>query len=176
MSCYDCHPGAQTQCLRDVMFSNGSVCTDCHGSLAEVGRSIRNGRKPWIDEPRCDGCHDAQHAENTGTLYRNSTGHGGLHCTACHNSPHAVLPTVQPRDGVQALRVQGDAGYIKNCLVCHTTQPVGAGPHGVLTSWNILLHLMGANTLQGELLARADYDQDGRVDIGDAVYQINRGL
>lgn len=132
-SCYSCHPGQQTQCLRGAMYLKGKTCTDCHGTLSQVASSISAGRRPWLDEPKCSQCHDSNHSENTGKLYRNSTGHGGLYCTACHNSPHAELPTAQPRDAVQAMRVQGTSSYIgKQCTVCHTTMPTQPGPHGYL--------------------------------------------
>lgn len=175
ISCYNCHPGQQTQCLRDAMYQAGKKCQDCHGSIAQVASSIGNGRRPWMDEPKCGTCHP-DHTENANTLYRNSTGHGGLYCTACHNSPHAVLPTVQPRDMVQALRVQGKATYIKNCLVCHKTQPLGAGPHGVLTSWRIAQHLAAKSLLTTDQLSIADYNHDGKVDVADVIWQVRRGL
>lgn len=130
IDCYDCHPGSKTQCLRDIMFINGKKCQDCHGSIGQVASSIQAGRRPWLDEPKCGTCHPA-FPENPNTLYRNSVGHGGLFCAACHNSPHAILPTVQPRDGLQALRVQGHVGTIKDCMVCHTVAPTGPGPHGI---------------------------------------------
>jgi len=44
--CYLCHPGPNTQCFRDVMYSDGMVCQDCHGSVSEVGQSISDGRIP----------------------------------------------------------------------------------------------------------------------------------
>lgn len=134
VSCYACHPGQKTQCLRGAMFIAGKTCTDCHGSLSQVASSINAGRRPWLDEPKCGTCHDANHAENPGKLYKQSTGHGGLYCSVCHNSPHAELPTVQPRDAVQAQRVQGASTFIKDCSVCHTVTPAGAGPHGQVAS------------------------------------------
>ncbi|MBX7245973.1 MAG: hypothetical protein K1X53_10780 [Candidatus Sumerlaeaceae bacterium] len=130
ITCYSCHPGNQTQCLRGAMFIAGKTCVDCHGSLSQVASSISQGRRPWLDEPKCGSCHDANHSENPGKLYRNSTGHGGLYCTVCHGSPHAELPTAQARDGLQMTRVQGQATYLKDCTVCHITVPTGAGPHG----------------------------------------------
>lgn len=130
ITCYDCHPGVQTKCLRGAMYIAGKACTDCHGSISNVASTINAGRRPWLDEPKCSQCHDVNHSENAGTLYRNSVGHGGLNCTVCHNSPHSELPTVQARDSIQALRVQGAATYIKACTVCHVTVPSGPGPHG----------------------------------------------
>ncbi|MFB3787997.1 MAG: multiheme c-type cytochrome [bacterium] len=132
IECYDCHPGRATQCFRDVMFSAGHRCEDCHGTLAQVASSIQQqNRRPWLDEPKCDDCHAAQYAVNPGKLYRQSTGHGGLFCEACHNSPHAIWPTIQPADNAQAIRVQGFAGAISDCRVCHVTLPEGPGPHGL---------------------------------------------
>ena len=126
--CYACHPGPQTRCLRDVMAQSASQiwCTDCHGHLSDLGNS---SRVPWQDEPRCGTCHDAQFAENPGTLYRDSTGHGGLYCESCHNSTHAILPSREGNDNLQSVALQGYAGTIGTCTVCHLTQPSGPGPH-----------------------------------------------
>ena len=35
--CYNCHPGPETQCLRDVMATEeGLHCVDCHGGMSAV--------------------------------------------------------------------------------------------------------------------------------------------
>ena len=44
-NCYLCHPGQQTQCLRDVMYSKGVTCINCHGGTAAVAES----RPPPLD-------------------------------------------------------------------------------------------------------------------------------
>ena len=133
-NCYLCHPGQQTQCLRDTMYSQGLTCTNCHGNTANVADSqlAPTSRQPWKQEPSCagSGCHSPQFAPNPNTLYRNSTGHGGMYCEACHGSPHAILPTIQPNDNLQNIALQGHAGVLNDCRVCHTQPPVGAGPHG----------------------------------------------
>jgi hypothetical protein len=36
-NCYQCHPGKNTQCLRGAMFNGGMLCSDCHGSMEQVG-------------------------------------------------------------------------------------------------------------------------------------------
>ncbi len=36
-TCYQCHPGKRTQCLRGAMGQAGVVCQDCHGNMAQVG-------------------------------------------------------------------------------------------------------------------------------------------
>jgi hypothetical protein len=139
-NCYLCHPGQQTQCLRDVMYAGGMTCVNCHGGTADVADPAR---QPWIDEPRCGTCHAAQFAEEPGKLYRNSAGHGGLYCEACHGSPHAILPSTQPNDNIQNIALQGHAGTLRDCTVCHAQVPAGPGPHGVRPAppWRIYLPL-----------------------------------
>ena len=71
-TCYQCHPGKRTQCLRGAMFSGGVVCQDCHGGMPEVGNdfsiAVSTGnpgdfrtdgslRVPWASEPGCQSCH-----------------------------------------------------------------------------------------------------------------------
>ncbi|MGB5442419.1 MAG: PKD domain-containing protein [Gammaproteobacteria bacterium] len=58
-TCYQCHPGKRTQCLRGAMFSGGVVCQDCHGEMADVGHDFTTGgsRVPWASEPKCQSCH-----------------------------------------------------------------------------------------------------------------------
>lgn len=131
--CYKCHPGPNTQCYRDVMHTGGMVCQDCHGSVAQVASSIDEGREPWLEEPSCGAtqCHGANYAENPGKLFRQSKGHGGLYCSACHGSPHAILPSEKDRDNVQNIALQGFKGTLYNCAVCHGYIPSAPGPHGV---------------------------------------------
>jgi predicted CxxxxCH...CXXCH cytochrome family protein len=133
--CYNCHPGPQTRCLRDVMSQRGMTCIDCHGSMETVAQN----NNPWLNEPRCDNvaCHGGGYAQNQ-ALYRVSTGHGGLFCEACHDSTHAIAPSSQPSDGIKFLGLQGYLGTLRRCTVCHATQPAGAGPHGLITSFHFL--------------------------------------
>jgi hypothetical protein len=137
--CYKCHPGPNTQCWRDAMHgSPGGItkCQDCHGSVSNVGHSIDQGREPWLEEPSCGSatCHGPNYAEEPGKLFRNSKGHGGLFCSACHGSPHAIFPSENPRDNVQNIALQGYAGTLSDCAVCHGYYPTGAGPHGILNN------------------------------------------
>jgi hypothetical protein len=68
-SCYLCHPGKSTQCLRGAMTSAVS-CQNCHGGMSAVGGTMalaaggsidgqNDGmpRRPWRDLPRCQSCH-----------------------------------------------------------------------------------------------------------------------
>jgi hypothetical protein len=136
-TCQACHPGPQTQCLRDIMASAGISCTDCHGEMSDVGSSDRT---PWVNLPKCESCHTlaltkatAIHIDNpnqnltasSDQLYRNRKAHGGggIYCAACHGSPHAIYPTITERDNQQSIRLQGHAGPITECSVCHIGQP-----------------------------------------------------
>ena len=123
-SCYACHPGFQTNCQRDIHFAKGIYCTQCHGDMAAVGNPARS---PWVQEPTCGSCHKKRRPEfdfeEPGKLFKDSRGHHGVHCAACHGSPHAIGPAVTAADNFQAIEHQGFAGTIQKCTVCHTKQP-----------------------------------------------------
>jgi hypothetical protein len=130
--CYKCHPGSTPKCLRGTMANDhGMVCQDCHGGMANVAATIEGGRVPWVNEPRCANCHTSQYAENPGTLYKLSTGHGGVACEGCHNSTHAEVPSREAADNANNIALQGYAGPLRDCTVCHGITPAGAGPHGL---------------------------------------------
>ena len=122
--CYQCHPGPQTQCFRDVMFQKGMNCNDCHGTMTQVSQNPN----PWLIEPKCTTCHPSIIQDQP--LYRQSTGHKGIRCAACHDSPHAIAPTNQPNDAIKFLGWQGKNGPLTKCTVCHLTQPTKSMPHG----------------------------------------------
>lgn len=131
--CYKCHPGPNTQCFRDVMFDRNLTCQTCHGSVSNVGNTVRNGRRPWLDEPKCGDklCHGSLYSEQANTLFRQSKGHAGLYCSACHGSPHAIVPSTNDRDNLQNATLQGYAAPLKDCRVCHGSYPTDPGPHGI---------------------------------------------
>jgi hypothetical protein len=133
VTCYACHPGIRTRCLRDVHYARGMTCTDCHGSMLTVGNPAR---KPWVEEPRCDSCHQRAgfEFEQPATLFRNSRGHHGVHCGACHGAPHAIAPTVTASDAMGPMNQQGQPGVISNCSVCHSTPPGDPFDHAFSTS------------------------------------------
>ncbi len=162
--CYKCHPGPNTQCLRDVMKTqHGFVCQDCHGSVTQVGESISSGREPWLQEPSCGAtqCHGANFAEEPGKLFRESRGHGGLYCSACHGEPHAIVPSGNARDNVENIALQGYAGTLNKCSVCHGITPTGAGPHGIYASQCCV-------GIRGNI----DNDPLNGIDIADLVYLV----
>jgi hypothetical protein len=168
-TCYLCHPGSVTRCLRGAMGNatnaDGTAtmgCQSCHGHMANVGDPARVG---WLQQPNCQACHfdgkrttsavdasgrlvsvaDARFATNPNvpaagfSLYRFSTGHGGLQCEACHGATHAEYPSSHANDNVQSIALQGYAGTIRECKTCHATTPLSlkGGPHG--------LHTIGAD-------------------------------
>jgi len=91
-TCYLCHPGRRTQCLRGAMGDAGIVCQDCHGQMTQVGNDFSRNvtpanpgafevaadfytnpatpRVPWANEPTCGSCH-------TGDALSNLAGTGG---------------------------------------------------------------------------------------------------
>jgi hypothetical protein len=92
-NCYQCHPGSTTQCLRGAMFNAYMLCSDCHGSLLQVGNDFSKNvspsnpgafiladdfytnpgtpRVPWANEPGCGACH-------TGDVNSNLAGTAGV--------------------------------------------------------------------------------------------------
>jgi hypothetical protein len=199
-TCYACHPGKRTQCLRGAMAAGGVVCQDCHGEMRHVGNDFSesladqpwpsganlNKRVPWASEPGCQSCHtgdalsnlsglvnapvaddgirllraytleagrdasgltdgtevaapivasNKRFAENA-SLYRLSSGHGGLMCEACHGSTHAIFPNPlrNANDNLASLQLQGHTGTIIECSTCHVAGSLGNtldGPHGM---------------------------------------------
>ena len=117
--CYNCHPGPKTRCLRDVMSTReGMTCIHCHGPMLKVAMNPN----PWLNEPRCDGCHDTTQDQ---PLYRFSKGHGGIYCEGCHDSTHAIAPSRISRDGIKFIALQGSNGPLSECTVCHSIMQPG---------------------------------------------------
>ncbi len=136
IACYACHPGPDTQCLRDTHAQRQIFCANCHAPkamdvMSEMLAVGDPARRPWMDMPRCDNCHHrpGYQYEQPGMLFKNSVGHGGLACEACHNSTHAVLPARDKADNLQAISVQKNANTIRKCSACHAELPVGIFRH-----------------------------------------------
>jgi len=152
--CADCHGGMlATGGVFDGDFDHNGVlrqrlpwqdeprCESCHvGDAADPQGSAKPfavaydpadpAATPLLaDNPRF--------AEEPGTLYRNSRGHGGVACEGCHGSPHAIWPLADPdaNDNVTAMQLQGHAGTVPECSTCHELRsfPTGTldGPHGM---------------------------------------------
>lgn len=78
-TCYQCHPGKLTRCLRGAMANAGATCQDCHGDMAQVGNDFSKNvspdnpgafvldgslRVPWANEPGCQSCHTGDALSN----------------------------------------------------------------------------------------------------------------
>jgi len=127
ITCYDCHPGERTQCNRSLAHtaSDGN-CVTCHGTMSQLAADIAKANDPkipWVDEPKCISCHAGVAEVDTGTtLYRDASGHGGVYCAGCHQSPHAMVPSREDADNYQALQYQGgDVATIGSCAACHSS-------------------------------------------------------
>ena len=90
------------------------------------------------------------------SLYRFSKGHGGLQCEACHGSTHAEYPAVATQRQRQSLQLQGHAGMLVECAICHGTSDhrSGGGPHG--------MHPVGQDWVN----RHADVAEEGGLSIG----------
>ena len=121
-ACYDCHPGDTTTCNRSLAHdAPDGNCITCHSTMAEMAAAMNADLKiPWVDEPACADCHAGIAEVDTGSeLYRNATGHGGVYCAACHQSPHAMIPSREATDNYQALQYQESEKSIASCGACH---------------------------------------------------------
>ena len=54
-----------------------------------------------------------------------------MFCSACHGSPHAILPSREANDNLQSIRLQGVAAPMRDCRVCHALVIPVMGPHGI---------------------------------------------
>ena len=120
-SCYRCHPGSVTRCLRGTMGNavapDGSMaiqCQNCHGSMSRVGAAGRNG---WFDEPTCQQCHTGSAIRNGGAIRFTSV------FTATGTPRSAVDPIFAtqagaPVAGVSLYRYSAGHGGLQ-CAACH---------------------------------------------------------
>ena len=121
-SCYLCHPGSETRCLRGAMgsavnASDGSLvmqCQSCHGHMSAVGSIARTG---WLNEPNCQACHSGDAVANE----------GAIRFTSVFSSPGVMrVPVNQrfatnadtPAPGTSLFRFsKGHGGLV--CSACH---------------------------------------------------------
>ncbi len=142
-------------------------CQSCHGDMAAVGNAARQGWLDEPNCQSCHtgtaarnagalrytsaleasgqprAAVDSTYATNPDTpaqglsLYRFSTGHGGLACEACHGSTHAEYPSSHDNDNAQSLALQGHVGMLAECGACHPAGDTNIsranlnGPHGM---------------------------------------------
>ena len=114
--CQSCHTGTATNNAGALRYT--SVFTDGGAVRAAVDATFAS--QPDVPS--------AGHS-----LYRFSSGHGGLQCEACHGATHAELPSSGRNDNLQGLAIQGHLGVLTDCTACHANSPatIDGGPHGM---------------------------------------------
>jgi len=149
IQCQSCHGRMQDVAAPSrTGWLDEPACQSCH-----TGTALQNaGELRYTSAFAADGsvrqAVDATFATNPDTpapgfsLYRFSTGHGGLQCEACHGSTHAEYPSTQRNDNIQSQQLQGHVGMLAECTTCHASVPqtVDGGPHG--------MHPVGATWVQ----------------------------
>ena len=143
MQCQSCHGKmSNVGASGRVGWLDQPNCQACHADGQRQTSALLNGvlRKPT----------DRRFATNADTplagfsLYRMSKGHGGLQCEACHGATHAEysgtpadpnLPANHYNDNLLSQDLQGHAGTVSECSVCHKSVPLttSGGPHGMHT-------------------------------------------
>jgi len=115
-NCQACHTGTAIQNSGQIRFTNAF---DQPGHLRQPANTI------FATTPNVP--------SQGYSLYRFSTGHGGLQCEACHGATHAEYISSQLNDNLQSQTMQGHAGVLVDCTACHATAPstVNGGPHGM---------------------------------------------
>lgn len=128
-NCGSCHTGTATSNAGQIRFT--SAFTD---PVAGVYRQPVNRTFSSQPDTPAPGF----------SLYRFSSGHGGLQCAACHGSTHAEFPSSHASDNVRNGALQGHAGVMVECTACHTSTPNSGngGPHG--------MHVIAQGWLTGE--------------------------
>ncbi|MFT7074360.1 MAG: hypothetical protein ACJA0P_000359 [Planctomycetota bacterium] len=121
VSCYTCHPGAQTKCLRGAMGraigSDGQLsmdCQKCHGTMSDVGSPNRVG---WLDQPNCQACHTGDAVTNSGQIrYTDAYDASGALRVPASNL-FATNPDT-PSQGFSLYRFSEGHGGLE-CAACH---------------------------------------------------------
>lgn len=120
-SCYLCHPGSATKCLRGAMGnaknadgSNAMDCQSCHGNMSAVGKS---GREGWLEEPGCQQCHDTNASGQYVRLTSAVTSSGLLRTVLDSSNRFGTNPNT-PASGTSLYRFSKGHGNLQ-CEACH---------------------------------------------------------
>ena len=140
MQCQSCHGNmSAVGSTNRVGWFMEPACQSCHTGTA----SHNNGQIRYTSAFEPGGAPraavDQTFATSSNTpaaglsLFRFSTGHGGLQCEACHGSTHAEFPSTHANDNVRNMQLQSHIGVMIECTACHATDPstVTGGPHGM---------------------------------------------
>jgi hypothetical protein len=110
-SCYRCHPGLTTKCLRGVMYNGGIICQDCHGNMQQVGNDFSsnfsastpypggadlNLRVPWANEPSCGSCHSGDAVSNLNSNPNVIKSNDGIRLLQAYLSNNATATPIVP--------------------------------------------------------------------------------
>ncbi|MDD5118076.1 MAG: cytochrome c3 family protein [Sulfuricurvum sp.] len=119
-SCYTCHPGSATSCLRGAMGkakkadgTNAMDCQSCHGKMTDVGRT---GREGWLDQPNCQQCHDRTSSTANFTRFT-SVFSSGSTVRSIVDTKFATNPNT-PMSGKSLYRFSKGHGNLQ-CEACH---------------------------------------------------------
>jgi len=122
-SCYYCHPGQQTRCLRGIMgtsvAANGQLemeCQSCHGSMNLIGAATRTG---WLNEPNCQACHSGDAVANAGQIRYTSVFSSPNVMRVSANQRFATTPNT-PAAGYSLYRFSRGHGGLY-CEACHNS-------------------------------------------------------
>ncbi len=120
-TCYNCHPGPKTQCLRDAMAnlttSTGAKlleCQNCHGPMSYLASTTRQG---WLDEPSCQTCHTGTATSNAGQIVYTSAFSSGSTFRTTPDATFATNPDT-PSSGLSLYRFSKGHGGLQ-CEGCH---------------------------------------------------------
>jgi hypothetical protein len=139
MQCQSCHGNmSQVGAASRVGWLQQPSCQNCHTGTAVENAGLIRYANAYTDAGILRPAVNPIFATNPNQpapgfdLYRFSTGHGGLYCEACHGSTHAEFPSSHRNDNLQSIQVQGHAGVVSECTVCHASPENGlGGPHGL---------------------------------------------
>lgn len=154
MQCQNCHGNMTTVgSLNRVGWFMEPTCQQCHSGTATSNNgqirytSVFTDTNGTVRVPVNQTFATTPNTPAAGlSLYRFSTGHGGLQCSACHGSTHAEFPSTHNNDNVRNVALQGHAGVMVECTSCHVSMAVSSttaagGPHG--------MHPVGQNWVSG---------------------------
>jgi hypothetical protein len=117
-SCYNCHPGKNTQCLRGAMGNpvdaltgkHQMECQTCHGSMATVG----GNRSGWYDMPTCQSCH------HDGLRDKVAINPDGTFKDKLHSDKRFASNDNTPLPGLSLYRFSVGHGNLQ-CEACHNS-------------------------------------------------------
>ncbi|MGJ8651426.1 MAG: Ig-like domain-containing protein [Opitutaceae bacterium] len=126
-SCYQCHPGKETRCLRGAMGRTSDAfgqplmsCQSCHGNMETVGANTRTG---WFDEPNCQSCHTGTYTNHSGAVRFTSSFDNEGNERVPADARFATNPDT-PAPGISLFRFSKGHGDMK-CSACH------GSPHAI---------------------------------------------